>query len=344
MNFIRKHPADFSQLEKVLQRCTPERPVLFEYFMNGSLISAITGKSFSQIQNQPEQIKTIIDFFYKTGYDYATIPSRYFCPFAFKTANQNKKETVSLNEGFLITDWKSFDLYIWPKIEEFNSELLELSATNLPDGMKIIVSAPGGLLENAISLIGFENLCFMVYEDETLAKLIFDNIGSRLLAFYQVCSKTSTVGALIVNDDWGFKTQTMLPPDLLRHFVFPWHKKIVETIHRNNKFAILHSCGNLAEVMTDICTSLNYDAKHSFEDEILPVEKAYEKYHNHIAVMGGIDMDFLVRQSPEKINERAHKLLETTKLKGYALGSGNSIPDYVPVENYMAMINAANDY
>jgi hypothetical protein len=26
---------------------------------------------------------------------------------------------------------------------------------------------------------------------------------------------------------------------------------------------------------------------------------------------------------------------------GYALGSGNSIPEYVPFENYMAMIAAA---
>jgi len=27
--------------------------------------------------------------------------------------------------------------------------------------------------------------------------------------------------------------------------------------------------------------------------------------------------------------------------QGYALGSGNSIPDYVPVENYLAMVRAA---
>jgi uroporphyrinogen decarboxylase len=27
--------------------------------------------------------------------------------------------------------------------------------------------------------------------------------------------------------------------------------------------------------------------------------------------------------------------------KGYALGSGNSIPEYVPVEGYLAMIEAA---
>jgi len=29
--------------------------------------------------------------------------------------------------------------------------------------------------------------------------------------------------------------------------------------------------------------------------------------------------------------------------QGYALGSGNSIPDYVPVENYLAMIRAAQE-
>ena len=29
--------------------------------------------------------------------------------------------------------------------------------------------------------------------------------------------------------------------------------------------------------------------------------------------------------------------------KGYALGSGNSIPDYVPVEGFLAMIEAAQE-
>lgn len=29
---------------------------------------------------------------------------------------------------------------------------------------------------------------------------------------------------------------------------------------------------------------------------------------------------------------------------GVAFGSGNSIPDYVPVEGYLAMINAVREY
>jgi uroporphyrinogen decarboxylase len=135
----------------------------------------------------------------------------------------------------------------------------------------------------------------------------------------------------------------MFSPETLRQLVFPWHKKIVETIHRNSKYAILHSCGDISDVIDDIVFDMKYDAKHSFEDLIIPVEKAYELWHDKIAILGGIDMDFLVRSKPEEINLRAKKILEKTGSKSYALGSGNSIPTYVPFENYLAMIDAINE-
>ncbi|MBA4408937.1 MAG: uroporphyrinogen decarboxylase family protein [Bacteroidota bacterium] len=343
MIIARKYPADFHQLEKVLCRQKPDRPVLFEYFMNGDLISLINGEPFAELNNPADQIKAIISFFHKTGYDYATIPSRYFGAFSFENTEHEKKATVSLNEGSAITDWKSFESYNWPNPEKGDFELLNHLATELNEGMKFIVSAPGGVLENVIDLVGFERLCFMIYEDEELTGKIFDEVGSRLLRFYEICSALDSVGALIVNDDWGFKTQTMLSPEMLRQFVFPWHKKIVELIHQNKKYAILHSCGNLMDVIDDVVNDMKYDAKHSFEDIILPVEQAYKLWHDRIAILGGIDMDFLVRSSPETIKVRCRKMLEATGSKAYALGSGNSIPTYVPIENYLAMIEVTNE-
>jgi len=70
-----------------------------------------------------------------------------------------------------------------------------------------------------------------------------------------------TVGALIANDDWGFKTQTMLSPADLRRYVFPWHERIVETIHAAGKPAILHSCGFAGEIMDDIIDGMKYDCE-----------------------------------------------------------------------------------
>ncbi|MDP3181038.1 MAG: uroporphyrinogen decarboxylase family protein [Bacteroidota bacterium] len=221
--------------------------------------------------------------------------------------------------------------------------MLNHLATELNEGMKFIVSAPGGVLENVIDLVGFERLCFMIYEDEALVGKIFDAVGTRLLHFYEICGVLKPVGALIVNDDWGFKTQTMFSPEMLRQFVFPWHKKMVEAIHQNGKYAILHSCGNLSDVIGDIVEEMKYDAKHSFEDNIFPVEKAWQLWHDRIAILGGIDMDFLVRSVPEAITERCRKMLTLTGSKAYALGSGNSIPTFVPIENYLAMIKSTNE-
>ena len=147
------------------------------------------------------------------------------------------------------------------------------------------------------------------------------------------------------NDDWGFNTQTFLSPEMMRNYLFPWHKKIVETVHKHGKPVLLHSCGNYSEVIEDIIEDMHYDARHSYEDNIIPVEEAYESLQGRIAVLGGIDINFLVKKSPEEIAERCRRLLERSwERGGYALGSGNSIPDYIPVENYMAMLRTAHEF
>jgi uroporphyrinogen decarboxylase len=122
---------------------------------------------------------------------------------------------------------------------------LDRLSDHLPDGMKLIVYGPGGVLENVIALVGYDNLCYLLVDDRELVQEIFDAIGSRLVKYYEICAPFKTVGVLISNDDWGFNTQTMLSVEDMRQYVIPWHKKIAEVIHASGKPAILHSCGNL---------------------------------------------------------------------------------------------------
>jgi len=169
-------------------------------------------------------------------------------------------------------------------------------------------------------------------------------VGRRLVRFYEICAKFETVGALIANDDWGFKTATMLSPADLRRYVFGWYKKIVECAHKTGKPVILHSCGNLEKVYDDIIDDMKFDAKHSYEDVICPVEVAYEKWGGRIAILGGIDVDFMCRSTPEQIRRRCEVMLARTANRGgYALGTGNSVPEYVPYENYLAMIDCVRE-
>ncbi len=342
---MNKREPDFNNLLRVLNRTTPARPTLFEFFLNESLYELLADQQAKETTDELRKFRVIISAFKNAGYDYATIPTSYTKTLWFSKGEVEQKSTKSLNEGFVITDAETFEKYDWPDPESGYYEIFNDIAHLFPDGMKAVPSGPGGLLENAIELAGYENLCFMCLENPGLVEAIFDALGARLLRFYEIITSFPVVGAAIYNDDWGFKTQTMLPPEMLRQWVFPWCIKIVDASHANGKKAIIHSCGNLSEVMDEVIELMQFDGKHSYEDIISPVETEWLKYHRGIAILGGIDLDFLVESTPEQVKKRALRLLELTRNEGsFALGSGNSIPAYVPVKNYQAMISAVNEF
>jgi uroporphyrinogen decarboxylase len=331
---------DFENLLKVLRREKPERPTLFEFFLNGPFYEKLAGRPLG-VEGKDWLWGTfnpiVTEAFRAAGYDYVTILGS---AMKFETGEIEKKATISLNAGSVITDRQSFESYNWPDPDAFRYCDLERAKKMLPAGMKLIVYGPCGVLENVISLVGFERLCMLLADDADLVKDVFDAVGKRLVRYYEICAGFDSAGALIVNDDWGFKTATMLSPADMRRYAFGWTKKIVEVIQKAGKPAILHSCGNLERVMDDIIDDMKFDAKHSFEDVIMPVEEAYDKWGDRIAILGGIDMDFMCRSTPEQIRQRCECMLARTATKGgYALGTGNSVPEYVPFDNYIAMID-----
>ena len=329
---------DFGNLRSVLAKGVPSRPTLFEFFLNGPLYQRLAG--CNAFPEDVASFRLVAGAFRQAGYDYVTFRPPQFC---FPAGQHTRDQTISLNEGIVISDRASFESYRWIEPDSCTDyDVLDKVARWLPEGMKIVLHCPGGVLENVIRLCGYDNLCFLLVDDPELARGIFDAVGSRLLRHVELGCAYDTVGACISNDDWGFKTQPMLSPADLRTYVFPWHQRIVAAIHAAGKPAILHSCGNASEIMEDIIGTMAFDGKHSFEDAILPIEDTYDAYRGRVALLGGIDVDFVIRAEPDAVYRRSREMLERAAATGgYALGTGNSVPAYVPDENYCAMIWAA---
>jgi len=330
---------DFENLLAVLHRKVPARPTLFEFFLNGPLYARLAQRPVPEKWTGLDFARTGMQAYERAGYDYYTVhPS----DLRFPTKEHAHQASRSMNDLAMISDRASFNAYPWPDAEKADISRLDVLGKELPKGMKMIPYGPCGVLENTMAIVGYENICLIIEDDPELATDIFHSVGSCMLRYYERFVGHPAIGACIVNDDWGFNSQPMLSPAQMRQYVFPWHKKIVDAIHGVGKPAILHSCGNLASIMDDIIDVIGFEAKHSYEDKIQPVEEAYEQYGSRIAILGGIDLDFVCRSTPEAIFQRSHAILErTAKRGGYALGTGNSIPAYVPDENYFAMISAA---
>lgn len=331
---------DFHNMELILQKKPAPRPVMFDFIIGTEKEKMLVGDRY---RNDTElwRVITNVRAFDSAGFDHACIVVRGMT-FPRKTEEHAGVQTKSLNSGATIIDWDSFHAYTWPEISDCDFSILREAGKYLSPGVKFIPFSLDGILENTIGIMGYENLCLALYDDPDLVAAVFENVGKRIDEYFTECLKHEEVGAILCNDDWGFNTQTMIAPDLLRKFVFPWYKRIVEKAHACGKYAILHSCGYFNEIIEDIIKDMKFDGRHSYEDKIMPVEEAYERLNPRLAVMGGMDINFLARSTPDQIRDRTKKMLERSASRGgYALGSGNSIPDYIPNENYQAMLKTA---
>ena len=339
--FTKRKPI-FENVLKVLRREVPSRPVIMELFLNWMIHNQYCAPKYLDAPDAASNMVKTASAFANLGYDYFTVDTP---GFGFPQKKRDSKQTTTLNHEPAIYDRKSFDEYEWPKPENLSFESFDKALPLIPEGMKALMIGPGGVLENIIGIMGYDNLCEKIYEDPQLVSDVSENVGSCIVKFYKKVSEHDMIGAAWGNDDWGFNTQTMLAPKHMREYIFPWHKKLVEAVHSRNKPCILHSCGNPLEVMDDICDDIKYEGRHSYEDNIICVEDFYEKFHDRVAVIGGIDVNFITTKTPAEIKERSKKMLERVANRGgYALGTGNSVPQYIPLENFLAMISTAFDF
>jgi len=358
---IVKEPPDFNNLRLMLMNETPEYLPFYELFVDIEIMETILGHSVPMIisgtfstgrkieKNEIDQyINSTIEFYYKMGYDYVpTTPRIPLEKFTESTSGPGRKISSQKrvwqdeHKGF-IESWKDFENHNWPTIKDVDFSLVEYVGPMLPEGMKVI-SGLAGLFENVSWLPGIEKLCYMIYDEPDLVEALFSKIGSLWTEVFQALAEIDSVGALTLADDLGFYGGTFLPPDILRKHLFPWYKKIGSIAKKKNKPFILHTCGNPKEIMSDLIdTGIN--AKHSFEDKIQPIWEAKQEYGEKIALLGGIDINILASASEEQTRRHVRFVLEQCAGQGYALGSGNSIADYVKIDNYLAMLDEGKKF
>ena len=255
------------------------------------------------------------------------------------------REFINQKEG-PISSWEEFEKYPWPDPGICRSTKLEWYEQNLPDDMCVIGSGGFAHFAEFLSwLMGYETLCYALYEERGLV----DAISKKLMDIYNVVIRRllefDRVKIIWGSDDMGFRGGPLISPDDLREFVLPGHKLMASLSHKAGRPYLLHSCGKLDLIMEDLIEEVGIDARHSFEDTIEDVVAANRRYGDRIAILGGIDVDFLCRSSEQEIRSRVRQTLDVCMPGGgYCLGSGNSIANYIPLDNYLVMLDEGRKY
>ncbi len=338
---------DYTRLRRALLRQGElDRVPLLELKADEEVIAALMGVDAPLWLDAAEKERWTaleVRFWHELGYDAVRMRAGLRLPVKKEAAQDTallqraQREWQSESEG-PIANWDDFERYPWPRPQDADFSQIEYAARILPLGMKLLVS-PYGMLEPLMWLMGYQPFALALYDQPDLIQAMADKIAGIYVPICEALLEMDAVMGLFVGDDMGFKTATMVAPQHLRQYVFPYHKKLAAMAHAHDKVYILHSCGNLEAIMPELIEDVGIDAKHSFEDVILPVEAFKARYGDRIGVVGGIDINLLASGTEDQVRVRVRRVLDACMPGGgYVLGTGNSVTNYIPPRNFLAMV------
>jgi len=348
----------------------PDKAPLIEYLIDDAVMRTVLeqmmGRKWVDTSDQTEYVSGRMDFteanleiinawldnqiafWYHLGYDFIrvevslSLPATALLVGDTAAGNQHHKRAwQGLHDG-PIKSWEDFETYPWPEVTENNFYIHRYICDHLPEGMGFLSCHAGGVFEHVSRLIGYENLCLFLYDQPDLLRAVTDCLGGLIERYNDHLLELDGLAAIFQGEDFGYNTQTLVSPRHIREYFLPWHKKYAAQAHRAGKKYYFHSCGKIDEIMDDLIDDVGIDAKHSFQDGVSSINEAKERWGDRIALLGGVDVNKLASWPPEKLRRYVRKVIDACSSGGrFAVGAGNSIPSYIPVENYLTMLDEA---
>jgi uroporphyrinogen decarboxylase len=330
---------DIGELLKTLRGGKGSYVPLAELGVHPIIKEKIIGRSIQTLEDD-------IEFWYKTGYDYIKLqPKAEFNPAGIGVENY----VMQYMEGTVVRKWASesngvitnpaeFERYVFPSASDFDYSNFEKVRELLPEGMGVI-GQYGDIFTMTWEMMGFENFSFASFENPDLIYALNNKVGELVLSMFEYFAQSDAVDAIWYSDDIAFTNGLLVNPSILDQFFFPWLKKIGDLCRKYNKPFIYHTDGILYDVFDKII-DCGVNALHPVEPKAMKIKEVKDKYGDILCLMGNVDVDLLSRGTPDEIRAVVRKNIEEIGYNGgYCVGSGNSVPEYVKLENYLAMID-----
>jgi len=254
---------------------------------------------------------------------------------------------------------KDLIYYNWPsvpsddRILKLKEHIIELYFnTNLA----IMTSGIGSLFETAQYLRGQTQWLMDLILDADFAKSLLSKICEL-----EIESDKKIIEAVgpyiqiyhIGGEDLGTQKSPLISPNMYREIVKPYHKyrwrSAKELLSKTNPECklMLHSCGAIYPFIKDFI-----DCGIDILDPIQPLatgmeaSRLKEEFGETLSFCGGIDIQNLLpfSSTQEVRNETRKKIMELGHGGGYILKPAHFVPDNVPPENILAMVDTAKEF
>jgi uroporphyrinogen decarboxylase len=342
---------DFSRFQDVLLlRRAWARPPQFDFHINKVHKAAVLGRP-------AETGADLVEFFTVAGYDYVQVSV--YMPQPELVAAQSAEKAgggadsfsslacvIESREHFRSKRWSWLDLAegdTRPIQNQF--DLLMQVADALPDSMKIVLHG-ADVFTFLWQLIGFNNLCYAIYEDPDYIVEVMDSLAEAQYHAYRRAIELAgdRIGAIFFSDDIAHGAGPFMSPDFFRKRLFPTMRRYADMGKAIGAPFIYHSDGKLYPVMDDL-VELGVRGIQPLEPKAMDPLAVKERWPGRVCLMGNIDLDLMARGTADEVEAHVRDKIDRLNVGGgYMPGVSNTVPDYVKLENYIRMIETINSY
>jgi len=212
------------------------------------------------------------------------------------------------------------------------------------DGIAILGGVSGPLI-TAWMLLGYERICYSLYDDPGLITDVL-KISNE---YYKEAARLSVAAGCIgmwISDDFGDSTHELLSPPHFRRYILPYLNDLVEYIDGLRVPVLLHSCGHITGYLDDLAQTRIASLHPLQRTAGMDLRTMKEQYGNRFCLIGNIDSSrTLPFGTPGEVAAEVREAIDIAAPGGgYVLASDHSLHDGIPVENIVEMFRVGKTY
>lgn len=241
-------------------------------------------------------------------------------------------------------DIKEIDEYAWPNPDYLDFSEIKDDLAGSQD--KALFSGMWSPFFHVVTeYFGMENYFIKMYTDPEVVEAVTNHVVDYYCEanerFFKTVGRDSDV--FFFGNDFGSQLDLLMSPEAFKKFILPGIKRLIAIAKKYNKKVLLHSCGSIYKVIP-LLIDAGIDALHPLQAKAKNMDAVTlaREFKNDIAFVGGIDtQDLLVNGSPEDVKNEVYRVRELLGPNLIVSASHEAILPNVPLENVIAMAEAA---
>ena len=219
------------------------------------------------------------------------------------------------------------------------------TACSMPNDHLAILGGVAGPLCTAWMMMGYESICYALYDDP---KLVTDCFRIAVDFSKEAARRSVAAGCcgMWISEDMGDSNAGFMSNEQFREHLLPYLNELVDYVRGLGVPALLHSCGCITQYMDDLAQTKLTSIHPLQRTAKMDLRTVKEKYGKRFCLIGNINSSStLPFGTPAEVEAEVREAIEIAAPGGgYILASDHSLHDGIPMANILALRDAGLKY